>query len=725
MKRERLRIHRSEEEHRSVFPRPTGQALEPAVKGVLEPRFGHSLANIRIHDDAQADQLTQNADAAAMTVGQDVFFRQGRYEPGSDKGMSLLTHEVAHTVQNRELPSDWGDRTLPSLNQIGRTVQSELPSDWGDRKLPFTFPGDATESGARSATGQVLGGGVAPSLPARSSLSVARLTTDEEAQIPAQAALTKQSWVRSFVGTLDGSIPIHLHLERHGNTLTGFSSGSAERTDDSYNLKGFVTDGAKLVVLEAKDASGKLVRTFHGAFSQEGGQLGFEGSWSATSSDKPPKQLRAVASGSSASGASVVQGPNADDKPTIRWDHPRHFAGTIAGSIPIHLSLQREGNTLSGYSSGTNERGADSFDVSGVISDDAKLVALEAKDATGKTVRTFQGGFSDAKGKKLEGEWVHTSGQGGGKRLSVTEESTAVASGRTQAKAPLAPSAKPEELATKPGDTKGQTPDDLDQLMGFTVATPRYTIDQMHKARELIEKEKDQKSRENLFLLLQTKAEYQNQRDNASIEGGRNIGWKMCNVTSLAMALEVLGIQNPDQKKQFEDALEAYGKKNITGWNRESTGQNGWKGVAESMSTEENDILYDVQVEYVLNPGANASKPRKWWEDTVLSELKSGNSIIMSVKGHIVRLQGIDDSGLIVDDPNGVADLSKYGERSRYGPVTPMYSTNKANDNAANANSKKSSSGDGAKGEDSSWSWASVENHKWFWVAALRLKKSP
>ncbi len=192
MKRERLRIHRSEEEqqpeHRSVFPRPTGQALEPAAKGVLEPRFGHSLANIRIHADEQADQLTQNADAAAMTVGQDVFFRQGRYDPGSDKGMSLLTHEVAHTVQNRELPNDWGDRKLASINQIGHAAPNDLPNDWGDRKLAFTSPGDATETSARNAASQVMAGSVAPSLPALSGPIVARLTTEEEAELPVQTA---------------------------------------------------------------------------------------------------------------------------------------------------------------------------------------------------------------------------------------------------------------------------------------------------------------------------------------------------------------------------------------------------------------------------------------------------------------------------------------------------------------------------------------------------------
>jgi predicted chitinase len=171
VKRERLRIHRHEEDHqdepRSIFPRPSGQALEPATRGVLEPRFGHSLENIRIHDDAQADRLAQNADAVAMTLGQDVFFRQGRYEPAPGKGLSILTHEVAHAVQNRDLPNDLDGASLP-----------------------MTQPGDAVETGARSATSQVLSGGFAPSIPAVSSPMVARLTESEEAEMPALAAPT-------------------------------------------------------------------------------------------------------------------------------------------------------------------------------------------------------------------------------------------------------------------------------------------------------------------------------------------------------------------------------------------------------------------------------------------------------------------------------------------------------------------------------------------------------
>ncbi|WP_245971674.1 C39 family peptidase [Calidithermus terrae] len=277
------------------------------------------------------------------------------------------------------------------------------------------------------------------------------------------------------------------------------------------------------------------------------------------------------------------------------------------------------------------------------------------------------------------------------------------------------------EDATRKRQESSDKPDDLDQLMGFKRKTPRYSVDQIQEARRRISLVKDEIERGNLYLLLQTKVIYRNQRDNNSTENGSKIGWKMCNLTSLAMALEVLGIKNPDQKKQFEDALEDYGRKNIRYWNRESPGNNGWKGLAESLYVKIDGQRYDVSVKFLLNPGANSRMPQDWWETTVLPELKSGNSIIMSVRGHIVRLQGMNNVGLVVDDPNGLADLSTYGGSD---PITAMYSTNKERTNYANANAKEGSVGEGAKGEDNVWPWRSVVNHKWWWVAVLSLVKS-
>ncbi|MGB2798546.1 MAG: DUF4157 domain-containing protein [Dehalococcoidia bacterium] len=79
--------------------RGRGQPLGRSERASLEPRLGVDLSDVRIHADAEADQLSRNLNAKAFTTGKDVFFREGDYQPGSPEGKRLLAHELTHVVQ--------------------------------------------------------------------------------------------------------------------------------------------------------------------------------------------------------------------------------------------------------------------------------------------------------------------------------------------------------------------------------------------------------------------------------------------------------------------------------------------------------------------------------------------------------------------------------------------------------------------------------------------------
>jgi hypothetical protein len=91
-----------------------GRPLEPATRRSMEARFGHDFSNVRIHDDARAAATAASIDAAAFTVGEDVVFAPGRYDPSSDEGRRLLAHELSHVVQQdgRERPPGGSGRPL-------------------------------------------------------------------------------------------------------------------------------------------------------------------------------------------------------------------------------------------------------------------------------------------------------------------------------------------------------------------------------------------------------------------------------------------------------------------------------------------------------------------------------------------------------------------------------------------------------------------------------------
>ncbi|MGK3107428.1 eCIS core domain-containing protein [Streptomyces mordarskii] len=77
-----------------------GQPLDPSVRRDLEEQLGHDLGQVRLHTDRDAGHLTELLGADAVAVGQDIFFRENTYRPGTTDGQRLLAHELLHTVQN-------------------------------------------------------------------------------------------------------------------------------------------------------------------------------------------------------------------------------------------------------------------------------------------------------------------------------------------------------------------------------------------------------------------------------------------------------------------------------------------------------------------------------------------------------------------------------------------------------------------------------------------------
>lgn len=79
--------------------RSPGQPLDGATRTFMEPRFGHDFSHVRVHTDARAAQSAGVVHELAYTVGQDIAFGDGRYEPDTTNGRELLAHELMHAVQ--------------------------------------------------------------------------------------------------------------------------------------------------------------------------------------------------------------------------------------------------------------------------------------------------------------------------------------------------------------------------------------------------------------------------------------------------------------------------------------------------------------------------------------------------------------------------------------------------------------------------------------------------
>ena len=64
-----------------------GTPLQSTVARNYQNRLGADLSGVRIHTGSAADRSSRRLGALAFTVGQDIFFRSGRYQPTTPAGV--------------------------------------------------------------------------------------------------------------------------------------------------------------------------------------------------------------------------------------------------------------------------------------------------------------------------------------------------------------------------------------------------------------------------------------------------------------------------------------------------------------------------------------------------------------------------------------------------------------------------------------------------------------
>jgi hypothetical protein len=74
-----------------------GRPLPDGVRSKMEAALGADFSRVRAHEGPQAARLG----AIAFTLGADIYFAPGRYQPETLQGQQVLGHERAHALQQR------------------------------------------------------------------------------------------------------------------------------------------------------------------------------------------------------------------------------------------------------------------------------------------------------------------------------------------------------------------------------------------------------------------------------------------------------------------------------------------------------------------------------------------------------------------------------------------------------------------------------------------------
>ncbi|MFJ2171801.1 DUF4157 domain-containing protein [Streptomyces sp. NPDC087851] len=134
-----------------------GQPLDLSVRRELEEQLGHDFSRVRLHTDRDAGALTDLLGADAVAVGQDIFFREGAYRPGTADGQRLLAHELLHTVQNPDgLGALRAGRGLGAVSLPQEAMEREAESTAQALVRPETA--DAEQSAPQVGKGQATPG---------------------------------------------------------------------------------------------------------------------------------------------------------------------------------------------------------------------------------------------------------------------------------------------------------------------------------------------------------------------------------------------------------------------------------------------------------------------------------------------------------------------------------------------------------------------------------------
>jgi Domain of unknown function (DUF4157) len=76
-----------------------GEALPGPRASRFSSSLGAGIGGVQLHTGAGGAAVAAEHGALAVTIGQDIFFSPGAYQPSTPDGQHVLAHEVAHTAQ--------------------------------------------------------------------------------------------------------------------------------------------------------------------------------------------------------------------------------------------------------------------------------------------------------------------------------------------------------------------------------------------------------------------------------------------------------------------------------------------------------------------------------------------------------------------------------------------------------------------------------------------------
>jgi hypothetical protein len=108
----------------------SGQNLPSPIQAEMGQKIGADFSSVKIHTGPDAAQMSSQLGAKAFTHGNDIYFNEGNFQPGTSEGKHLLAHELTHTVQQgaavRRSPEMSVSEAEPQVQRLPWAVREGL-----------------------------------------------------------------------------------------------------------------------------------------------------------------------------------------------------------------------------------------------------------------------------------------------------------------------------------------------------------------------------------------------------------------------------------------------------------------------------------------------------------------------------------------------------------------------------------------------------------------------
>jgi hypothetical protein len=118
----------------------SGHTLPKNTKQEMEAKIGADFSGVRVHTGSNAIQLNRELGAKAFTVGNNIFFNKGQYNPNSGEGKRLMAHELVHTVQQLNYLSGSNSKIQRYMGDVSREDTDDDVPRGRDQREHYTAP---------------------------------------------------------------------------------------------------------------------------------------------------------------------------------------------------------------------------------------------------------------------------------------------------------------------------------------------------------------------------------------------------------------------------------------------------------------------------------------------------------------------------------------------------------------------------------------------------------